>query len=34
MTHLLMQELSEFNPKTNVIAYGLEKYMSFTINNN
>ena len=32
-SHLLMQELSDFNSKTNVIANGLEKYMSFTINN-
>ena len=29
-----MQELDKFNLKINVIANGLEKYMSFTINNN
>ena len=29
----LMQELSRFNLKTNVIPNGLEMYMSFTINN-
>ena len=28
-----MQELGKFNPKVNVIPNGLEKYMSFTINN-
>ena len=28
-----MQELSNFNVKINVIPNGLEKYMSFTINN-
>ena len=29
-----MQELGKFNLKINVIANGLEKYMSFNINNN
>ena len=29
-----MQELGKFNLKKNVIPNGLEKYMSFTINNN
>ena len=28
-----MQELGKFNFKINVIADGLEKYMSFNINN-
>ena len=28
-----MQELGKFSLKINVIPYGLEKYMSFTINN-
>ena len=28
-----MQELDKFNLKINVIPNGLEKYMSFTINN-
>ena len=28
-----MQELGKFNLKINVIPNGLEKYMSFTINN-
>ena len=28
-----MQELGKFNFKINVIANGLEKYMSFNINN-
>ena len=28
-----MQELGRLNLKTNVIPNGLEKYMSFTINN-
>ena len=31
--HLLMQELSKFNFKINVVPNGLEKYMSFSINN-
>ena len=28
-----MQELGKFNVKVNIIQNGLEKYMSFTINN-
>ena len=32
-SHLIMQELGKFNLKINVIPNGLEKYMSFTINN-
>ena len=28
-----MQELGKFNLKINIIANGLEKYMSLTINN-
>ena len=28
-----MQELGKFNLKINIIPHGLEKYMSFTINN-
>ena len=32
-SHLITQELGKFNLKINVIPYGLEKYMSFTINN-
>ena len=32
-SNLIMQELGKFNLKINVIANGLEKYMSFTINN-
>ena len=32
-SHLIMQELGRLNLKTNVIPNGLEKYMSFTINN-
>ena len=32
-SHLVMQELGKFNFKINVIADGLEKYMSFNINN-
>ena len=31
-SHLIMQETGKFNLKTNVIPNGLEKYMSFTIN--
>ena len=31
--HLIMQELGKFNLKLNVIPNGLEKYMSFSINN-
>ena len=32
-SHLIMQKLDKFNLKINVIASGLEKYMSFSINN-
>ena len=32
-SHLIMQELRKFNLKINVILNGLEKFMSFTINN-
>ena len=32
-SHLLMHELGKFNLKMNVIPNGLEKYMSFGINN-
>ena len=32
-SHLLMQELAKFNLKISVIPNGLEKYMSFNINN-
>ena len=32
-SHLVMQKLSKFNLKRNVIPNGLEKYISFTINN-
>ena len=32
-SHLIMQALDKFNLKINVIASGLEKYMSFSINN-
>ena len=32
-SHLIMQELSKFNLKICVILNGLEKYMSFSINN-
>ena len=32
-SHLILQELGKFNLKINVIRNGLEKYMSFTINN-
>ena len=31
--HLIMQELGKLILKINVIPNGLEKYMSFTINN-
>ena len=31
-SHLIMQELGKFNLKINVIPNGLEKYMSFSIN--
>ena len=33
-SHLIMQELGKFNLKINVMPNGLEKYMSFSINNN
>ena len=33
-SHLIMQELGKFNLKINVISNELEKYMSFSINNN
>ena len=32
-SHLIMQELGKFDLKINVIPNGLEKYMSFSINN-
>ena len=32
-SHLIEQELGKFNLKINVIPNGLEKYMSFSINN-
>ena len=32
-SHILRQELGKFNLKFNVIQNGLEKYMSFSINN-
>ena len=32
-SHLIMEELDKFKLKINVIPNGLEKYMSFTINN-
>ena len=32
-SHPIMQELGKFNIKLNVITNGLEKYMSFSINN-
>ena len=32
-SHLIMQKLGKFNLKISVIPNGLEKYMSFTINN-
>ena len=31
--HLIIQELGKFNLKISVMPNGLEKYMSFTINN-
>ena len=31
--HLIMQELGQFNFKINVIPNGVEKYMSFNIDN-
>ena len=32
-SHLIMQELGKFNLKINVTPNGIEKYMSFSINN-
>ena len=32
-SHLIIQELGKFNLKLNLIPNGLEKYMSFSINN-
>ena len=32
-SHITMQELGKFNLKISVIPNGLEKYMSFTVNN-
>ena len=32
-SYLIMQELGKFNLKINVVSNGLEKYMSFSINN-
>ena len=32
-SHLIMQQLGKFNLKSNVTPNGLEKYMSFDINN-
>ena len=32
-SHLIMQELDKFNFEVNVMPNGLEKYMSFNINN-
>ena len=32
-SHLIMQELIKFDLKVNVVPNGLEKYMSFRINN-
>ena len=32
-SHLIMQEIGKFNLKINIIPNGLEKYMSFTVNN-
>ena len=33
-SHLIMQEINQFNVKVSVIPNRLEKYMAFTINNN
>ena len=33
-SHLIMQEIGKFDVKVNLIPNGLEKYMTFTINNN
>ena len=32
-SHLIIKELGKFNPKIDVIPNGLEKYISFAINN-
>ena len=32
-SHLIMKELDRFNLKINFVPYGLEKYISVTINN-
>ena len=32
-SHLITQELGKFNLKINVVPNGLEKYVSFSINN-
>ena len=32
-SHLIMQEIDKFNVKVNVITNGLEKYISYTVNN-
>ena len=32
-SHLIMQELGEFNFEINIIPIGLEKYIRFAINN-
>ena len=33
-SHLIFEELGKFDCKISVIPNGLEKYMSFTLNNN
>ena len=33
-SHLIMKGIGKFDVKKNVIANGLEKYMTFTINKN
>ena len=33
-SHLIFKELSKFDCRVSVIPNGLEKYMSFTLNNN
>ena len=33
-SHLIFKELSKFNCRVSLIPNGLEKYMSFTLNNN
>ena len=32
-SHLIVQQLGKFDPKINIVPNGLEKYMSFNINN-